>query len=191
MLLEVAAHGRPVAVGLVDEAVVGQRDGSPKPGGEIQDQVVRVGMFRVELVHDLAVTHHQDAVAQREKLLGFAGYNQNPLAAGGKAVNNLVDVGTGADVDALGRLVQDHEVGVGLHPLGDDDLLLVPAAESAGVGVGTTLHLILTDQLSNAFFSTADLTTPRVAIFGSTTRLMFSPLSKSLTKPSSRRSSVR
>ena len=48
------------------------------------DEVVGVGMFGVELADDLAVAHHQDAVAQREELLGFAGDDQNSLAAGGE-----------------------------------------------------------------------------------------------------------
>ena len=74
---------------------------------------------------------------------------RTPLPRAATAVDDLVDVGAGADVDALGRLVQDHEVGVGLHPLGDHDLLLVAAAEGAGVGLGAALDLVLPDQLTD------------------------------------------
>ena len=117
---------------------------------------------------------------------------RTPLPRAATAVDDLVDVGAGADVDALGRLVQDDEVGVGLHPLGDHDLLLVAAAQGAGVGLGAALDLVLPDQLAEPASSPRPAsTTPALAILGSTTRLMFWPLSKSLTKPSSRRSSVR
>ena len=43
--------------------------------------------------------------------------------------DELVDVPLGADVDAAGRVVEDNEVGIGLQPLGQDDLLLVAAGQ--------------------------------------------------------------
>src|SRR3712207_7822578 len=45
-----------------------------------------------------------------------------------------------SDVDALGRLVEHDEVGPGLDPLGDHDLLLVAAAQGAGQGPGPALR---------------------------------------------------
>ena len=114
------------------------------------DQVVGVGVFWVEFPRDLAVAHDEDAVAQRKQFLGLAGDNEHALATGREAVDDLVDVGAGPDVDPLGGLVEHHEVGICFQPLGHNDLLLVAAAEIAGIGLRPALDLVLLDQLADA-----------------------------------------
>src|SRR5215212_5257637 len=114
------------------------------------DQVVSVGVFWVEFPRDLAVAHHQDAVAQRKQLLGLAGDDEHALAASREAVDDLVDVGAGPDVDPLGGLVEHHEVGIGFQPLSQNDLLLVAAAEIASISLRPALDLVLLDQLADA-----------------------------------------
>ena len=49
----------------------------------------------------------------------------------GKLAHEFVDGGLRADVDALGRLVEDDDLRLGRQPLGDHDLLLVAAGERA------------------------------------------------------------
>ena len=40
-------------------------------------------------------------------------------------LDDLIDLVFRADVDAPGRLVEDEDLGIGIDPLGEDDLLLV------------------------------------------------------------------
>ena len=47
--------------------------------------------------------------------------------------HEAVHGGLGADVDALGRLVEDDDLGRGRQPFGDDDLLLVAARQRADI----------------------------------------------------------
>ena len=47
--------------------------------------------------------------------------------------HEAVHGGLGADVDALGRLVEDDHLGRRRQPFGDDDLLLVAARQRADV----------------------------------------------------------
>src|SRR5690606_23658431 len=51
-----------------------------------------------------------------------------------QSVDDRVDLVLGADVDAAGRLVEDEQVGLGVQPLAQDDLLLVAAGELADDG---------------------------------------------------------
>ena len=54
-----------------------------------------------------------------------------PLPSAASCWMIAVDLELGAHVDAAGRLVEDQQVRVGEHPLGQDDLLLVAAGELA------------------------------------------------------------
>jgi hypothetical protein len=66
------------------------------------------------------------------------------LALCSQRIEELVDFGLGADVDAARRLVEDQHVAIAQQPLGDDDLLLVAAREQArflGVGRGLDREL--------------------------------------------------
>ena len=49
--------------------------------------------------------------------------------------NHLVNLELRADVHALGRLVEQQHARPGRHPLGDDDLLLIAAAQRIGQGI--------------------------------------------------------
>ena len=78
---------------------------------------------------DLAVAHDQDAVAHPDQLLDLRGDHQDAGAFGGQAVDDLVDLVLGADVDAARRLVEDEQARAAQQPLADHDLLLVAARE--------------------------------------------------------------
>ena len=80
---------------------------------------------------DPAVAHDADAVAHRQQLVVVRGDQDHALARGGQPVDQAVDGDAGADVDALRRLVEDEEVGIGEEPAGDDDLLLVAAGQDS------------------------------------------------------------
>ena len=54
-----------------------------------------------------------------------------PLPRGGQVVDDAVDVLLGADVDAAGGVVEEEDVGIAQQPAGEQDLLLVAAAEGA------------------------------------------------------------
>ena len=51
------------------------------------------------------------------------------VPCGGRLVDELVDVGLGADVHPLGGLVEDEHLGLQPQPAGQHDLLLVPAGQ--------------------------------------------------------------
>src|SRR3954447_17179025 len=72
----------------VRSVLVGQRGAN---------EVIGVGVLRVELTGDLAVAHDEDAVAQREQFLGLAGHHQHAFTARCHGMDDLVDVGPGAD----------------------------------------------------------------------------------------------
>ena len=90
-----------------------------------------VGRAALELRHPAALLHHDDAVGEPEGLGQFGGDQDDGEALLGQLADEIVHGGLGADVDALRRLVQDHDLGPGGEPLGDHHLLLVAARELA------------------------------------------------------------
>ena len=54
-----------------------------------------------------ALAHHDDAVAHRQHLGEVGGDHDDGDAVAGEVVDQLVDIGLGADVDPAGRLVED------------------------------------------------------------------------------------
>ena len=90
----------------------------------------RVGA--VELALQLAFSHHEDAIGEREDLGQIARHHEHGEPVARLLPDHLVDLELGADVDALGRLVEQQHARLGRQPLGDDDLLLVAAAERVG-----------------------------------------------------------
>ena len=77
----------------------------------------------------LAARHHDHAVAEPFELLRVAGGDDDGDAAGGDLSQDAVDLGAGADVDALRRLVGDEDRRLGEHRPRHHDLLLVAAGE--------------------------------------------------------------
>src|SRR4051812_25871411 len=82
-----------------------------------------------EFLDDAAATYDQDAVAQADEFLMVGGRDEHGGAGGGSLVDEVMDVGLGAHVDALGGLVEDQHLRFHTEPAADDDLLLVPAGE--------------------------------------------------------------
>ena len=81
--------------------------------------------------HDAAGSHHQDAVRQAYQFSHLGRDQEDRHAVGGKALDEAVDLGLGADVDAAGRLVQDQDLRLAGDPAGEDNLLLVAARQLA------------------------------------------------------------
>ena len=84
----------------------------------------------VDLGGDDALVHDQDPVGHREHLGQVARDQQDPQAGRGELGDDPVDLDLGPDVDPAGRLVEDEDPRLGREPLGEDDLLLVPAGQA-------------------------------------------------------------
>ena len=84
-----------------------------------------------------AVADHDDAVAEAEQLLEIGGDHDDRDARGGDVAQDRVDRGARADVDALGRLVEDQHPRLEQEPARDDDLLLHAAGEVEHAGIGS------------------------------------------------------
>ena len=76
---------------------------------------------------DRALMHHGDPVADADHLLHVAGDHEDGDAGIGQRAHQLVDLVLGADIDAPGRLVEDHAARLHRQPFGQHDLLLVAA----------------------------------------------------------------
>ena len=90
----------------------------------------------VELLDDAALPAHQDAVGELQDLRQVGRDHHHREAVVGEPVDELVDLGDGADVDAARRLVEDDELRLLDQRLGDDDLLLVAAGELDDARIG-------------------------------------------------------
>ena len=76
-----------------------------------------------------AVAHDQDPVGHPDHLGQLAGDHQHGDAGSGQLAHQLVDAVLGADVDAAGGLVHQHDQRVDAQPAGEHHLLLVAAGE--------------------------------------------------------------
>ena len=86
---------------------------------------------RSKLVDDAALLHDEHAVGQAHHLGQFRRDQHHRQALGGQFADEVVDGRLGADVDALGRLVENDHLRPRRQPFGDDDLLLVAARKLA------------------------------------------------------------
>ena len=82
-----------------------------------------------ERLDDATARHDDDAVAQALELLGVGGRHDDWDTARRDLAQDPVDLGPRTDVDALGRLVGDHDGRLGQQGPGQDDLLLVAAGQ--------------------------------------------------------------
>ena len=89
------------------------------------------GVGVVEHAGQPAAAHHADAMGEAEQLGQLGRDQEDGEAVGGERANQPVDLGLGADVDALRRLVEDEEARLRRQPAGERDLLLVAAGERA------------------------------------------------------------
>ncbi len=85
------------------------------------------------VVDHAALAHDDDAVAHAEDFGQFGRDHDDREALGDQFGHEVVHGGLGADVDALGRLVEDDHLGLGRQPFGDHHLLLVAARQRADV----------------------------------------------------------
>ena len=85
---------------------------------------------------ELAPAHHRDAVADRRAAPGRARHHEHGLAARREPVDERVDLGAAADVDAARRLVEQEHVDVVVEQPRERDLLLVAARERADGLIG-------------------------------------------------------
>ena len=100
-------------------------------GRQLHDRFL-VGSGRVNLALHASFAHHQDPVRERENLGQIARHHQ----AGGALIrflpHDVVDFILGADVDALGRLVEQEHPWIDAEPARQHDLLLIATAETIG-----------------------------------------------------------
>ena len=78
---------------------------------------------------DAPAAEHQRAVADALDLLEIGRDQEHRHALLQRQLQQVIDLRLGADVDADRRLLQDEQLDLRLHPAGDDDLLLIAAAE--------------------------------------------------------------
>src|SRR5262249_3543338 len=79
--------------------------------------------------HRLPVAQHEHAVRSLYDLFKFRRDHQHPEALVGKLLDQRLDLGLRADIDAAGRLVEDQEFRVSTKPTRKQNLLLVAARE--------------------------------------------------------------
>jgi hypothetical protein len=79
---------------------------------------------------DYAVGAQEDPVARGGELVEVGAHPQDRHPRGAARPHEVVDLRAGGHVDALGRLVQEQHARLELEPPGQDDLLLVAAAQA-------------------------------------------------------------
>ena len=85
-------------------------------GGVVHDLVL-AGLGSLQLSRDLAVEHDIHTVGNAQQLRVFAGGVDDAVTLLGDLVDQVEDLLLGAHVDALGGLVEDVNVGIGIQPL--------------------------------------------------------------------------
>ena len=78
-----------------------------------------------------SAVHHDDPVAHAQDFRQLGRNHQDGHAAAGQLAHQAMDFGFGADVDALRRLVENQQLGLGGQPAGDRHFLLVAAGKVA------------------------------------------------------------
>ena len=68
------------------------------------------GFCAIELADDRSAVHHGDPVAHAEDLGQLGRDHQDRQPAAGQLAHEPVDLGLGADIHTLGRLVQDQDL---------------------------------------------------------------------------------
>ena len=101
---------------------------------------VSVASLPVDLGHDLALAHDQDAGADANQLLELGGDHEHAQAGPGEVADDPVDLGLGGHVHAAGGLVEQQDPALVQEPAREHDLLLVAAREQADDAVGVVGH---------------------------------------------------
>ncbi len=84
---------------------------------------------------DTPLEHHVDPVTQRKHFVNVAADQKNRHTIRRHGTDRIVNLAARAHIDTDGRAIQDEHDGIGMHHLGEDNLLLIAAAEE--------LHLLL------------------------------------------------
>jgi len=87
-----------------------------------------------QLADEFSLAHDQDARGEIQQFGKLGGDEHDGDALAGEVVDESVDRGLGADVDAASRFIDDQELGVSAEPFGQGDLLLITAAEASDGG---------------------------------------------------------
>src|ERR1700691_5126993 len=80
-------------------------------------------------VGDASAMHCKDRVADERELGKIAGTKKHAATAFGEGADQAVDLHLRGNVDALGRLFEQHHANFAGEPLGQNDLLLIAAGE--------------------------------------------------------------
>lgn len=89
-----------------------------------------------QFARDRAAAQDDDAVGALDEFLDVGGDEQDGEALAGEVVDEALDLGLGADVDAAGGFVEQQDLGLQAEPAGQQDLLLVAAGELADLLFG-------------------------------------------------------
>ena len=73
--------------------------------------------------------HDHDAVAHAQHLRKLGGYHDDRNALCCEFIDHTVNFFLCTDVHASCRFIEDEYLRIGVHPLGDNDLLLITAGE--------------------------------------------------------------
>src|SRR6204780_3356171 len=103
--------------------------------GRVHDPLL-VGLAGGELLDDTALPGNQDAIGQAEDLRQIGRNHHHGDAAVGEFVDDLVEIGDRADIDAAGRLIEYHELGNLSQRPGNDDFLLIAAGQFDHLRIG-------------------------------------------------------
>src|SRR2546421_3743918 len=93
------------------------------------DDVLLGGLGGGQLAGHRATAHDDHAVGEAEDLGQVRGDDDHGEPFGGEVADDGIDLALRADVDALGRLVEEQHLGLGGEPPGQQHLLLVAAGQ--------------------------------------------------------------
>ncbi len=160
-------------------------------GGERDDGFL-VDVVVAHLALEVALAHHDHAVGHAHHLGELGRDDQHGGAALREVVDDAVDLGFRADVDAAGRLVEDQHHRARLQQARQQALLLVAARQRAHRDLGPgDADLHGRDGVAAALQARPRSSTPARASLGQIIRLMLSLADMSSSTPSALRSSVR
>ena len=108
------------------------------PGRQHDDGVLG-HRFAGDLADDAPGAHDHDAVAEADQLGHLRGDDDHRAPLRGERDDEAINLLLGADVDAARRLVDDDDLGIEQHHLGEQQLLLVAARHLAGQ------HIVVAD----------------------------------------------
>ena len=107
----------------------------------------RLARRRRQLGHDPSAVEHGGAVAHQRDLAQLAREHHHRGALVGEVADQVVHLVLGADVDATGRVEQQHHAQTRCEPAGDRDLLLVAAGQASHLRRGACVDGQPADRL--------------------------------------------